>query len=80
MKRMMLSLPVGIWTFVILSGYVGSQVASWAGILFRPANRKLRWDIFAMRLSSILTTRLPTQSPKKDKGKRIRDKPVVRDT
>jgi hypothetical protein len=28
MKRMMLSLPVGIWTFVILSGCVGSQVAN----------------------------------------------------
>ncbi len=27
MKRMMLSLPVGIWTSVILSGCVGSQVA-----------------------------------------------------
>ena len=27
MKRMTLSLPVGIWTFVILSGCVGSQVA-----------------------------------------------------
>lgn len=27
MKRMMVSLPVGIWTFVILSGCVGIQVA-----------------------------------------------------
>ena len=27
MKRMMVSLPVGIWTFIILSGCVGSQVA-----------------------------------------------------
>ena len=27
MKRMMLSLPVGIWTIVILYGCVGSQVA-----------------------------------------------------
>ena len=27
MKRMLLSLPVGIWGFVVLCGCVGSQVA-----------------------------------------------------
>ena len=27
MKRMMLSIPVGLWTLIIVSGCVGSQVA-----------------------------------------------------
>ena len=65
MKRMKVSLPVAIWTFIIISGCVGSQVAKEVQLgrnALQTGQPQVALDIFAMRLSPILTTRLPTQS------------------